>query len=90
MIKKYEPLDTRDFFPFEDYKELNLGNTKEACERFYNAPARSCDILASDRAPSCSKLNGMLIAHLGLQKCFLNIHLLVLSLCQYSDPSSPD
>ena len=54
MIKKYEPLDTRDFFPFEDYKELNLGNTKEACERFYNAPARSCDILASDRAPSCS------------------------------------
>jgi len=48
-------LDTRDFVPFEDYEELNLENIKETCERFYNAPAGSCDILASDRGPSCSK-----------------------------------
>ena len=54
-LKKYEPLDTRDFVPFEDYEELNLENIKEACEKFYNAPAGSCDILASDRGPSCSK-----------------------------------
>ena len=54
-LKKYEPLDTRDFVPFEDYEELNLENIREACKRFYNAPAGSCDILASDRGPSCTK-----------------------------------
>ena len=54
-LKKYEPLDTRDFVPFEDYEELNLENIKEACDRFYNAPAGSYDILASDRGPSFSQ-----------------------------------
>ena len=52
---KYELLDTRDFAPFEDYEELNLESIKEACERFYNAPDGSCDIVASERGPSCSK-----------------------------------
>ena len=55
QLKKYEPLDTRDFVPFEDYEELNLENIKKTCERFYNVPTGSCDILASDRGPSCSK-----------------------------------
>ena len=54
-LKKYEPLNTRDFVLFEDYEELNLENIKEACERFYNAPAGSRDILASDSGPPCSK-----------------------------------
>ena len=54
-LKKYDPLDTRDFIPFEDYEKLNLENIKEARKVFYNAPAGSCDILASDRGPSCSK-----------------------------------
>ena len=54
-LKKYEPLDTRDFVPFEHDEELNLENIKEACERFYNAPAGSRDLLASDRRPLCSK-----------------------------------
>jgi len=55
-LKKYKPLDTRDFVPFEDYEELSVENIKEACEKFYNAPPGSCDILASDRGPSCTKL----------------------------------
>ena len=55
QLKEYEPLDTRDFVPFEDDEELNFENIKEACERFYNAPAGSCDLLASDRGPLCSK-----------------------------------
>ena len=54
-LKKYEPLDTRYFVSFEDDEELNLENIKEACERFYNAPAGSCDLLASERGPMCSK-----------------------------------
>ena len=55
-LKKYEPLDTRDFIPFDDYEELTIDNVKEACEKFYKAPEGSCDILASNRGPSCTKL----------------------------------
>jgi hypothetical protein len=54
-LKKYEPLDTRDFVPFEDYDELSTDNIKDACERFYNAAQNTCDILASDRGPSCTR-----------------------------------
>ena len=55
QLKEYEQLDTRDFVPFEDDEELNFENIKDACERFYNAPAGSCDLPASDRGPLCSK-----------------------------------
>ena len=54
-LKKYEALDTRDFVPFEDYEELNLENIKDACDRFYNAPAGSCGILTSERGQTCSR-----------------------------------
>ena len=55
-LKKFEPLDTRDFFPFGDYDDLTIANIKEACKKYYQAPEGSCDILASDRGPSCTKL----------------------------------
>lgn len=51
-LKKFEPLDTRDFVPFGDYDELTIENIKEACEKYYQAPEGSYDILASDRGPS--------------------------------------
>ena len=51
-LKKYKPLDRRDFVPFEDHEELSMENIKEACEKFYNAPTGSRDILASYRGPS--------------------------------------
>lgn len=51
--KKYEPLDTRDFVDFTDYDELNIENIGDACEKFYDMPQGSCDILLSDRGPSC-------------------------------------
>lgn len=40
-LKKYEPLDTRDFAPFGDYDELTIENVKDACEQFYKAPQGS-------------------------------------------------
>ena len=55
-LRKYEPLDTKDFVSFEDYEELSVENIKEACEKFYNASPGSCDILASDSGTSCMKL----------------------------------
>ena len=56
-LKKYEPLDTRDFIPFDDYEELTIDNVKEACEKFYRSPEGSCDILASDRGHRVPNLN---------------------------------
>ena len=54
---KYDPLDTRDFVPFENFYELSLRNIKRACEIFYNMPEGSCDVLASDRGPSCTDID---------------------------------
>ena len=52
--KKYEPLDTCDFVDFRSFHELSLENVKAACERVYEAPEGSCDVLHSDRGPSCN------------------------------------
>ena len=51
--KNYEPLDTRDFVDFTDYDELCIDNIRDACEKFYEMPQGSCDVLLSDRGPSC-------------------------------------
>ena len=56
-MKKFEPMDTRDFIPFAAfYDELNIENIKAACEEFYHESTNSCDILASDRGPSCTNM----------------------------------
>ena len=49
-LKKFKPLDTRDYFSFSEYTELPVANFKKACERFYKIPEICCDILASDRS----------------------------------------
>ena len=57
-MKKFEPMDTRDFIPFAAfYDELNIENIKTACEEFYHELPHSCDILASDRGPSCTNMD---------------------------------
>ncbi len=56
-LKKYEPLQTRDFVPFTEYFDLTIENIKKACERFYDMPPGSCDVLASDRGPSCTRID---------------------------------
>ena len=52
-VKKFEPLDTRDFVDFSDFDEISIENIKSACETFYEMPKGSCDVLLSDRGPSC-------------------------------------
>ncbi|XP_078482962.1 LOW QUALITY PROTEIN: myosin heavy chain kinase D-like [Ciona intestinalis] len=56
-LKKFEPLDTRDFVPFASFQDLSIANIKLACEKYYNATSGSCDVLASDRGPSCTRLD---------------------------------
>ena len=51
--KKYEALDTRDFVDDSNYDELSIENIRLACEAHCNAPAGSCDVLLTDKGPSC-------------------------------------
>ena len=51
--KKYKPLDTHDFVDFTKYDDLLIDNVKDACEKFYEMPGGSCDVLLSDCGPSC-------------------------------------
>ena len=51
--KKYEPLDTRDFIDFTDYDDRTIENIKDSCEKHYEMPQGSWDILLTDRGPSC-------------------------------------
>eukprot|EP00794_Sanderia_malayensis_P006542 gene6542-7280_t len=53
-LKKFEPLDSKDFVDFTQYESLTLKNIKHACESFYGAPTGSCNVLYSDRGPSCT------------------------------------
>ena len=52
---KYEPERIRDFVNFSDYSSLSLKNIKDACEKFYEEAQGSCDVLFSDRGPSCTE-----------------------------------
>ena len=52
-LKKYEPLDTRDFVDFSGYGEISISNIKEACEKLYDQAPGTWDVLLGDRGPSC-------------------------------------
>ena len=51
--RKFEALDTRDFVDFTAYSELSIENIKQACEKYYEMPAGSCDVLLGGKGSSC-------------------------------------
>ena len=50
----YKP--SREFVPSE-FSELTLSNLKKACAIHFNLPANMCDILVSNKGPSCTNVN---------------------------------
>ena len=52
-LKKFEPLDTRDFVEFSSSDELSIENIKEACKKYFDMPPGTCDVLLTDHGPSC-------------------------------------
>lgn len=52
----YKPVEPRKFVEYE-YDEFTLANLKEACGEHYNLPASSCDVLVSNRGPSCTNIS---------------------------------
>ena len=55
-VKKYMPLDTRDFVLFNGFTELSTGNIKKLVNISTICQKNSCDVLASNRGPSCSRI----------------------------------
>ena len=51
---KYVKQGPREFVPF-DYSEVTLENVKRACKVHYQENLTTCDILASEQGPSCSR-----------------------------------
>lgn len=52
----YRPVKPREFVPFE-CEELTLANLKKACGRHFNFPASLCDVLVSNKGPSCTNIS---------------------------------
>ena len=50
-----KPVQPREFVNFE-YEDLNLTNLKKACATHFNLPASTCDVLVSNKGPSCSNI----------------------------------
>ncbi len=53
----YRPVQPREFVAFE-YDELTLANLKKACTcgQHINLPTSACDILVSNKGPSCTNI----------------------------------
>ena len=56
-LKKFEPLEPREFVPFSEFTCLSLENIKTACEEHFNMPEGTCDILSSNQGPSCTRFD---------------------------------
>ena len=51
----FRPVQPREFVNFE-YEDLSLVNLKKACAAHFNLPASTCDVLVSNKGPSCTNI----------------------------------
>ncbi|KAK6191267.1 hypothetical protein SNE40_002999 [Patella caerulea] len=52
----YKPVQPREFVSF-DYPEITVKTLKSACSHHFNLPAKNCDVLVSNKGPSCTNIN---------------------------------
>ena len=52
----YRPVQPREFVEFS-FDDLTLENLKAACAAHFSLPQRTCDILVSNKGPSCTNIN---------------------------------
>ena len=52
----YKPLQQREFVEFP-YEDLTLGKLKISCAAHFGLPVSSCDVLVSNKGPSCTNIN---------------------------------
>ncbi len=53
--KVFEPLDARVYVSFAEYDELSIKNIKSACEKHFNKPSGTCDVLVDNEGPSAQR-----------------------------------
>ena len=51
----YRPVQPREFVDFQ-FEDLSLNKLKKACAAHFNLPVSTCDILVSNKGPSCSNI----------------------------------
>ena len=49
----YRPIQPREFVSFE-FDEITLSNLKSACAAHFGLPVSTCDVLVSNKGPSCT------------------------------------
>lgn len=49
--------ERRELVPFSTFHNLSLENIKIACERHYAMSEGTCDVLASNQGPSCTRFD---------------------------------
>ena len=52
----YKPIQPREFVSF-DYEEMTLLNLKKACAAHFKVPHTTCDVLVTNKGPSCTNVN---------------------------------
>ena len=52
----FKPVQPREFVAF-DYDDLTVANLKKACAAHFHLPASSCDVLVTNKGPSCTNIN---------------------------------
>ena len=52
----YKPIQPREFVSF-DYEEMTLLNLKKACAAHFKVPHTTCDVLVTNKGPSCTNIN---------------------------------
>ena len=52
----FKPVQPREFVGYE-YKDLTVANLKKACAAHFHLPASSCDVLVTNKGPSCTNIN---------------------------------
>ena len=52
----YKAVQPRDFVAYE-YEDLSLANLKKACAAHFHLPASSCNVLVTNKGPSCTNIS---------------------------------
>lgn len=52
----FKQVQPREFVAYE-YEDLTVANLKKACAAHFRLPASSCDVLVTNKGPSCTNIN---------------------------------
>ena len=52
----FKPVQPREFVAY-GYEDLTLPNLRKACAAHFRLPASSCDVLVTNKGPSCTHIN---------------------------------